>query len=213
MIMVTVKNLYSHFSKDEFFTNREFKLVSFSDKLIYGDPEVSWALIKEGEEWIRIKKNRGQNTILKKYKKESDACHDYILFDLLNYKLSEEIMKIEYDKRHLFNIYEQSIFSIDDLYEVFLLFGCPNKYLSSDKNPQVNTIIIDISFDKIVVDVVRNKRMNICTLEGSLNDFSMRLWVIVSLFWKLMEHKQELQEIGIIEEDYSDSDILDFLKV
>ena len=32
---------------------------------------------------------------LKKYKKESDACHDYILFDLLNYKLSEEIMKIE----------------------------------------------------------------------------------------------------------------------
>lgn len=211
--MVTIKKVYSYFSKDEFFANGWCKLVIFGDKLSYGDPEVSWDLIKEGEEWIRIKKNRDKNTILKKYKKESDACHDYVLFDLLNYKLSNEILKIEYDKRHLFDIHEQSIFSIDNLYEVFHLFGCPNKYLSSDKNPQVNTIIIDISFDKIVVDVVRNKRMNICTLEGSLNDFSMRLWVIVSLFWKLMEHKQDLQEIGIIGDDYSDSDILNFLKV
>lgn len=211
--MVTIKKVYSYFSKDEFFANGWCKLVIFSDKLSYGDPEVSWDLIKEGEEWIRIKKNRDKNTILKKYKKESDACHDYVLFDLLNYKLSNEILKIEYDKRHLFDIHEQSIFSIDNLYEVFHLFGCPNKYLSSDKNPQVNTIIIDISFDKIVVDVVRNKRMNVCTLEGSLNDFSMRLWVIVSLFWKLMEHKQDLQEIGIIGDDYSDSDILNFLKV
>jgi hypothetical protein len=211
--MVTIKKVYSYFSKDEFFANRWCKLVIFGDKLSYGDPEVSWDLIKEGEEWIRIKKNRDKNTILKKYKKESDACHDYVLFDLLNYKLSEEILKIEYDKRHLFDIHEQSIFSIDNLYEVFHLFGCPNKYLSSDKNPQVNTIIIDVSLDKIVVDVFRSKRMNICTLEGTLNDFSMRLWVIVSLFWKLMEHKQDLQEIGIIEEDYSDSDILNFLKV
>ena len=211
--MVTIKKVYSYFSKDEFFANGWCKLVIFSDKLSYGDPEVSWDLIKEGEEWIRIKKNRDKNTILKKYKKESDACHDYVLFDLLNYKLSNEILKIEYDKRHLFDIHEQSIFSIDNLYEVFHLFGCPDKYLSSDKNPQVNTIIIDVSLDKIVVDVFRNKRMNVCTLEGTLNDFSMRLWVIVSLFWKLMEHKQDLQEIGIIEEDYSDSDILNFLKV
>jgi hypothetical protein len=211
--MVTIKKVYSYFSKDEFFANRWCKLVIFGDKLSYGDPEVSWDLIKEGEEWIRIKKNRDKNTILKKYKKESDACHDYVLFDLLNHKLSEEIMKIEYDKRHLFDIHEQSIFSIDNLYEVFHLFGCPNKYLSSDKNPQVNTIIIDVSLDKIVVDVFRSKRMNICTLEGTLNDFSMRLWVIVSLFWKLMEHKQDLQEIGIIGDDYSDSDILNFLKV
>jgi len=211
--MVTIKKVYSYFSKNEFFANRWCKLVILGDKLSYGDPEVSWDLIKEGEEWIRIKKNRDKNTILKKYKKESDAYHYYVLFDLLNYKLSNEILKIEYDKRHLFDIHEQSIFSIDNLYEVFHLFGCPNKYLSSDKNPQVNTIIIDISFDKIVVDVVRNKRMNICTLEGTLNDFSMRLWVIVSLFWKLMEHKQDLQEIGIIEDDYSDSDILNFLKV
>jgi hypothetical protein len=211
--MVTIKKVYSYFSKDEFFANRWCKLVIFGDKLSYGDPEVSWDLIKEGEEWIRIKKNRDKNTILKKYKKESDACHDYVLFDLLNYKLSEEILKIEYDKRHLFDIHEQSIFSIDNLYEVFHLFGCPNKYLSSDKNPQVNTIIIDVSLDKIVVDVFRSKRMNICTLEGTLNDFSMRLWVIVSLFWKLMEHKQDLQEIGIIGDDYSDSDILNFLKV
>lgn len=211
--MVTIKKVYSYFSKDEFFANGWCKLVIFSDKLSYGDPEVSWDLIKEGEEWIRIKKNRDKNTILKKYKKESDACHDYVLFDLLNYKLSNEILKIEYDKRHLFDIHEQSIFSIDNLYEVFHLFGCPDKYLSSDKNPQVNTIIIDVSLDKIVVDVFRNKRMNVCTLEGTLNDFSMRLWVIVSLFWKLMEHKQDLQEIGIIEDDYSDSDILNFLKV
>jgi hypothetical protein len=211
--MVTIKKVYSYFSKDEFFANRWCKLVIFGDKLSYGDPEVSWDLIKEGEEWIRIKKNRDKNTILKKYKKESDACHDYVLFDLLNHKLSEEIMKIEYDKRHLFDIHEQSIFSIDNLYEVFHLFGCPNKYLSSDKNPQVNTIIIDVSLDKIVVDVFRSKRMNICTLEGTLNDFSMRLWVIVSLFWKLMEHKQDLQEIGIIGDDYSDSYILNFLKV
>ena len=66
MIMVTIKKVYSFFSKDEFFANEQFKLMIFSDKLIYGDPEVSWSLIKEGEEWIRMKKNRGQNTILKK---------------------------------------------------------------------------------------------------------------------------------------------------
>ena len=86
--MVTIKKVYSYFSKDEFFANGWCKLVIFSDKLSYGDPEVSWDLIKEGEEWFRIKKNRDKNTILKKYKKESDACHDYVLFDLLNYKLS-----------------------------------------------------------------------------------------------------------------------------
>lgn len=211
--MVTIKKVYSFFSKDEFFANEQFKLMSFSDKLIYGDPEVSWSLIKEGEEWIRMKKNRGQNTILKKYKKESDACHDYVLFDLLNYKLSEEIIKIEYDKRNLFNIHEQPIFSIDDLYEVFHLFGCPDKYLSSNKKPQVNTVVIEVSLGKIFVDVFRNKRINVCTLEGTLNEFSMSLWVIVSLFWKLMEHKQDLQEIGIIGDDYSDSDILNFLRV
>lgn len=211
--MVTIKKVYSYFSKDEFFANRWCKLVIFGDKLSYGDPEVSWDLIKEGEEWIRIKKNRDKNTILKKYKKESDACHDYVLFDLLNYKLSEEILKIEYDKRHLFNMYEKDVDSIEQLYNMFNLFGLPNKYISTNVNTRENTIVVDVFSNKITVDVVRNKRMNICTLEGSLNDFSMRLWVIVSLFWKLMEHKQDLQEIGIIEEDYSDSDILNFLKV
>jgi hypothetical protein len=211
--MVTIKKVYSYFSKDEFFANRWCKLVIFGDKLSYGDPEVSWDLIKEGEEWIRIKKNRDKNTILKKYKKESDACHDYVLFDLLNYKLSEEILKIEYDKRHLFDMYEKDVDSIEQLYNMFNLFGLPNKYISTNVNTRENTIVMDVFSNKITVDVVRNKRMNICTLEGSLNDFSMRLWVIVSLFWKLMEHKQDLQEIGIIEEDYSDSDILNFLKV
>jgi hypothetical protein len=211
--MVTIKKVYSYFSKDEFFANRWCKLVIFGDKLSYGDPEVSWDLIKEGEEWFRIKKNRGQNTILKKYIKESDACHDYVLFDLLNYKLSEEILKIEYDKRHLFDMYEKDVDSIEQLYNMFNLFGLPNKYISTNVNTRENTIVMDVFSNKITVDVVRNKRMNICTLEGTLNDFSMRLWVIVSLFWKLMEHKQDLQEIGIIEEDYSDSDILNFLKV
>lgn len=211
--MVTIKKVYSYFSKDEFFANRWCKLVIFGDKLSYGDPEVSWDLIKEGEEWIRIKKNRDKNTILKKYKKESDACHDYVLFDLLKSSTHDEALKIEYKNRCLFDMYEKDVDSIEQLYNMFNLFGLPNKYISTNVNTRENTIVVDVFSNKITVDVVRNKRMNICTLEGSLNDFSMRLWVIVSLFWKLMEHKQDLQEIGIIEEDYSDSDILNFLKV
>lgn len=211
--MVTIKKVYSYFSKDEFFANRWCKLVIFGDKLSYGDPEVSWDLIKEGEEWIRIKKNRDKNTILKKYKKESDACHDYVLFDLLKSSTHDEAHKIELKNRCLFDMYEKDVDSIEQLYNMFNLFGLPNKYISTNVNTRENTIVVDVFSNKITVDVVRNKRMNICTLEGSLNDFSMRLWVIVSLFWKLMEHKQDLQEIGIIEEDYSDSDILNFLKV
>lgn len=211
--MVTIKKVYSYFSKDEFFANRWCKLVIFGDKLSYGDPEVSWDLIKEGEEWIRIKKNRDKNTILKKYKKESDACHDYVLFDLLKSSTHDEALKIEYKKRCLFDMYEKDVDSIEQLYNMFNLFGLPNKYISTNVNTRENTIVVDVFSNKITVDVVRNKRMNICTLEGSLNDFSMRLWVIVSLFWKLMEHKQDLQEIGIIGDDYSDSDILNFLKV
>ena len=73
--MVTIKEVYSYFIKDEFFANGWFKLVSLSDKLIYGDPEVSWILIKEGEEWIRMKKYRDQNTILKKYKNQHHPQH------------------------------------------------------------------------------------------------------------------------------------------
>ena len=211
--MVTIKKVYSYFSKDEFFANRWCKLVILGDKLSYGDPEVSWDLIKEGEEWIRIKKNRDKNTILKKYKKESDACHDYVLFDLLKSSTHDEADKIELKNRCLFNMYEKDVDSIEQLYNMFNLFGLPNKYISTNVNTRENTIVVDVFSNKITVDVVRNKRMNICTLEGSLNDFSMRLWVIVSLFWKLMEHKQDLQEIGIIGDDYSDSDILNFLKV
>jgi hypothetical protein len=64
--MVTIKKVYSYFSKDEFFANRWCKLVIFGDKLSYGDPEVSWDLIKEGEEWIRIKKKQRQKYDIKK---------------------------------------------------------------------------------------------------------------------------------------------------
>ena len=99
------------------------------------------------------------------------------------------------------------------MYEVFHSFGCPIKYLSTNENPQKNTIVVDTSSGKIVVELVRDRRIEICSLDGSFSDHAMLLWVIVSLFWKLMEHKQELQDIGIIGEDYSDSDILEFLRV
>lgn len=211
--MINIEDVYSYFSKDEFFTNSWFRLVYLTHKLTYGDPESSWNLFREGDEWVRMKIYRNQKTILKKYKKESDACHDYVLFDLIKHKLDDEILKIERDKRNLFNIHEQPIFSVDDLYKVFYLYGCPKRYLSSCKDPQANTILIDASSSRIVVDVVRSKRSNICTLEGTLNDNSMCLWVIVSLFWKLMEYKQELQSIGIIGDDYSDSDILSFVRI
>jgi hypothetical protein len=216
--MVTIKNVYLYFSKEKFHTTEYFKLKLSNNgeitKLYYGDPESSKELVKKNDkEFFRREIYRNRETIIKKYLSESNACHDFILFDFLKSSTHDEAHKIELKNRCLFDMYEKDVDSIEQLYNMFNLFGLPNKYISTNVNTRENTIVVDVFSNKITVDVVRNKRMNICTLEGTLNDFSMRLWVIVSLFWKLMEHKQDLQEIGIIEEDYSDSDILNFLKV
>ncbi|MBR5644035.1 MAG: hypothetical protein IKW77_07600 [Salinivirgaceae bacterium] len=215
--MVNIEDVYSYFSKDEFFTTEYYKLNLWYHgditSLSYGDPEISMALVKKNKEFFRIHRNRNNESIKKKYLSEFDACHDFILFDFLKDKINDEAFRIELKQRCFFDMHVTNIDSIDQIYNMFSLFGFPDKYISSNKNPRENTIIVDAFSDKITVDVVKNKRINICTLEGTLNQNSMLLWVMACLFWKLMEYKQDLQNIGIIGDDYLDSDILSFVRI
>ena len=215
--MVTIKNIYSYFSKEKFLTTEFFSLRLRNDgditKLYYGDPEFCKELVKKNNEFFRIEMYRNRETIKKIYLSEFNVCHDFILFDFLKDYIRDEAHKIELKNRCFFDRSENNIDSTEQLYNMFNLFGLPNKYISTNVNPLENTIIVDVFSDKITVDVMRNKRINICIIEGTLKKYSMRLWVIACLFWKLMEHKQDLQEIGIIGDDYSDSDILEFLRV
>ena len=216
--MVTIKNVYSSFSKDEFFTTEYFRLRLRDEgdiiELYYGDSEISNALVKKNnKEFLRVYVYRNRETIIKKYISEYKACHDFILFDFLKDNIQEDAHKIELERRCLFDMYEKKISSVDQFYSMCKLFGFPDKYISFNENPREETIIVEAFLHRITVDVVKNKRINICTLEGSINDNSMRLWVIVYLFWKLMVYKQKLRTIGIIEDDYSDSDIVEFMSL
>jgi len=96
--------------------------------------------------------------------------------------------------------------------KLWYLFGCPDDYISTDKSPRKNTIAIDASDGKIVVELVRDSRIEVCSLVGTLNDWAMLLWVKIASFWKLMEYRKELQTLGITGEDYSDFEVLRFLR-